>query len=108
MINDSAMETDNNDNMKNNSKTTSIYFKHKIRIIGRTSNNNRRLNTEIVVSLKYLSNFWRSLDLPFINWEIELDLTWKEKCVTSQVSRKYRAVHTKDNPVETATTGATF
>ena len=32
------------------------------------------LNTEAVVLLKNLSNFWRSLDLPLINSETELDL----------------------------------
>ena len=31
---------------------------------------------EITIPLKYLSNFWRSLDLPLINCEIELDLSW--------------------------------
>ena len=28
-----------------------------------------------------MSNFWRSLDLPFINCEIELNLKWKKDCV---------------------------
>ena len=32
--------------------------------------------TEIVISLKYLSNFWRSLDIPLINCELEIILTW--------------------------------
>ena len=39
------------------------------------------LNTDDVVPLKYLSNFWRSLDLPLINCEIELDLKWTRNCV---------------------------
>ena len=34
------------------------------------------LNEESVVPLKYLSNFWRSLDLPLINCEIEPGLRW--------------------------------
>ena len=33
------------------------------------------LNVELTISLRYLSNFWRFLDLPLINYEIELDLT---------------------------------
>ena len=37
-------------------------------------NNNNILHAEVVVPLKYLSNFWRSLDLPLINCEIKLDL----------------------------------
>ena len=39
------------------------------------------LNTEVVVSLKYLSNFWRSLDLHLINCEIELDFNWTRNFV---------------------------
>ena len=31
---------------------------------------------KIVVPLKYLSHFWRSLNIPLINCEIELILTW--------------------------------
>ena len=44
------------------------------KIIGSTPNNSRRLDAEIVVSLKYTSNFWRSPDLPLLNCEIELHL----------------------------------
>ena len=36
---------------------------------------------EIMVPLKYLSNFWRTLDMPLINSEIELILTWSRNCV---------------------------
>ena len=52
-----------------------------IKKITGTTNNNSKLNAEIVVPLKYLSNFWRSLDLPLINCEIEHDLTWSKYCV---------------------------
>ena len=41
-------------------------------------NNNNILDAEVVVPLKYLSNFWRSLDLPLISYEIELDLSWSK------------------------------
>ena len=38
--------------------------------------------------LKYLSNFWRALDIPLINCEIFLTLTRSEKCVlTSKATR---------------------
>ena len=36
---------------------------------------------------KYLSNFWRSLDLPLSNCEIELDLSWSRNCILSEISR---------------------
>ena len=75
-INESGNENnDANNYRKNNNKTTrSKSFEDKTKIIGRTPNDNNILHTEVVVSLKYLSNFWRSHDLPFINCEIELDL----------------------------------
>ena len=37
------------------------------------------------MQLKYLMNFWRFLDLPLINCEIELDLSWSKKCIISEI-----------------------
>ena len=34
-----------------------------------------------MIPLKYLSNFWRTLEMPLINCEVELILTWSENCV---------------------------
>ena len=63
----------------NNNKTiTSKSFEYKTELIGRTPNNNNILDAEVVVPLKYLSNFWRFLDLPLINCEVELDLSWSK------------------------------
>ena len=85
-LNDSANETDGNGNMTHNKKTkTSKSFEYKTKIIVSTSNDNSRLNTEAVVPLRYLSNFWRYLDLPLSNCEIELDLRWARNCVMSEV-----------------------
>ena len=42
-----------------------------------------RLNVKVVVPLKYLSNFFRSLEMPLINCKIKLNLTWKKECVLS-------------------------
>ena len=36
---------------------------------------------EIMVPLKYLSNFWRALEIPLINFEVSLTLTWSPNCV---------------------------
>ena len=53
---------------------------------------------------KYLSNFWRSLNVPLINCEVELILTWFENCVLINKSTRdasYGAnpiVHEIDNP----------
>ena len=37
------------------------------KITGITPTDNNRLDTEVVITLRYLRNFWRSLDLPLIN-----------------------------------------
>ena len=62
-------------------------FNFKSIITGQTAadNNNGniagRVDAEIMVSLKNLSNFWRTLEMPLINCEIELILSWSENCV---------------------------
>ena len=33
--------------------------------------------------LRNLSNFWRTLEIPLMNCEISLNLTWSKKCVMS-------------------------
>ena len=43
---------------------------------------------EIVVPLKYLSNFWRSLEITLINFEVYLTLTWSENCVITSLERR--------------------
>ena len=41
---------------------------------------------KIAVPLKYLSNFWSSLEMPLINCKIELSLRWIENCVLTSAS----------------------
>ena len=56
-------------------------FKYKANLIGNTENNGTKNGVKIAVPLKYLSNFWRSLEMPLINCKVELSLKWIEKCV---------------------------
>ena len=56
-------------------------FKSKIKITGKTPNNNNGKDVEIIVPLKYLSNFLRTLEMPLINCKVKLDLTWSSTCV---------------------------
>ena len=60
-------------------------FKYKVSLLGNPvfANNIARINVKVVVPLKYLSNFFRSLEMPFINFKIKLNLTWKKECVLS-------------------------
>ena len=50
-------------------------FNLKEKLTSQTGDN-RTKNIEIMVPLKYLSNFWKILELPLINCEITLDLNW--------------------------------
>ena len=44
-------------------------------------NNLTKYDVNVLVPLKHLSNFWRSLNIPLINCEVELILTWFKNCV---------------------------
>ena len=62
-------------------------FKYKAALVGKTANHNNGKSfvkdTKIVVPLKYLSNFWRSLEMPLINCKDFLELNWIEDCILS-------------------------
>ena len=56
-------------------------FKSKIKMTGKTPADRNTKDVEIIVPLKYLSNFWRTLEMPLINCEVNHILTWSEDCV---------------------------
>ena len=56
-------------------------FKSKVKITGKTPDDGNTKDVEIIVLLKYLSNFWRTLEMPLINCEVNLELTWSKDCV---------------------------
>ena len=60
-------------------------LKYKISLLGNSvvANNIAKRSVKVVVPLKYLSNFFRSLEMPLINCKIKLNLTWKKECVLS-------------------------
>ena len=61
-------------------------FKYKAKWLGNTitdETNGILRNTTTVVSLKYLSNFWRSLEMPLIICNVELKLIWTNQYVLS-------------------------
>ena len=49
-------------------------FKSKVKITGKTPDNGNRKYVEIIVLLKYLSNFWRTLEMLLTNCEVNLEL----------------------------------
>ena len=60
---------------------TSSSFKYKSSFLGKTVN-----DVKIVVPLKYLSNFFRSLEMPLINCKTHLELNWTKDCVLSSAA----------------------
>ena len=62
----------NNADVTNDNNAPS--FRYKASIIGNTENNGTKNGVKVAVPLKYLSNFWRSLEMPLINCKVELSL----------------------------------
>ena len=102
-LNDDA----NLNNFAKNNVASSNSFQYKNKIIGNTynvdstivpvaggarvanpncdANNSGKKNVELTTPLKYLSNFWRALNMPLISCEVSLELKWDKNCViTSQ------------------------
>ena len=82
-------------------------FKYKISIIGNTYNVDKKITDDdgdevdnpkydangagkyevgVAIPLKHLSNFWKSLNIPLINFEVELILTWSKNCVLADIT----------------------
>ena len=79
-------------------------FDYKTSITRKLEGNNTEKEFEIAVSLKYLSNFWWTLDIPLTNCEINFILTYSENCVIISKATKDAdpdaspAVAATDNP----------
>ena len=72
-----------NDNLANSES-----FKSKVKLTGKTPADRNIKNVEIIVPLKYLSNFWRTLEMSLINCEISLFLTWSSSCAITNLQAK--------------------
>ena len=69
-------EEANNANVTNDVNAPS--FKYKANFIANTEANGTKNGVKKSVLLKYLSNFWRSLEMPLINCMVEISLRWVE------------------------------
>ena len=69
----------NNADVTNDNNAPS--FKYKANLIGNTEDDGTKTGVKIAVPLKYLSNFWRSLEIPLINCKVEFLLKWYERCL---------------------------
>ena len=81
----------------NDNLADSESFKPKVKITGKTPADGNTKNVEIIVPLKYLSNFWRTLEIPLIDSEVNLILTWSRDCVitNSTGAGKFAIIETK-------------
>ena len=69
-------------NAINDSKVNNLsFFKYKVSLLGDPvlDGNITKRSVKVVVPLKYLNNFFRSLEMPLINCKIKLNLTWKKE-----------------------------
>ena len=82
---------------RNNSIKDSESFKYKIKITGKTPDDGITKDVEIIVPLEYLSNFWRTPEMPLFNCEVNLILTLSSTCVitNSTGAGRFAIAHTK-------------
>ena len=89
-------DTDNNNITHTilNSKS----FDYKANFISNVTHNNLTKNdVKIVIPLKYISNFWKNLNMPLINCEVELMLSWFKNCVL--IDKSTRKVNYANPPI---------
>ena len=58
--------------------TESESFRKRTKMAGKIPAHGNTKDVKIAVPLKYLSNFWRTLEMPLVNCEINLILVWSE------------------------------
>ena len=107
---DELTDETNDNNGPNKNVINSKSFKYKTSITGSTYNVPRRITgadgnpvnnpnydrnkrgtkeVEIAVPLKHLGNFWNSLNIPLINCEVSLALSWYETYVITSMEKRY-------------------
>ena len=78
----------NDGNLDNVSTNNSLSFKYKSSIFKTLTDDDNGVtkNVKIAAPLKYLSNFWRSFELPLINCNVHVELNWTKDCVMSTIA----------------------
>ena len=113
-------DDDDDDNKFDNIKVVnSNTFKHKNKIIGNTYdvdtripnpdgagqidnpiynvNKNGTQEVELAISIKYLGNFWRVLNIPLISCEVSLKLKWDKNCIITSLEQRDIGGGNRDN-----------
>ena len=87
---DTLAVNNNGDIVDFNGANATDSFNFKAKITGQTGDGGRINNVEIMVPLKYLSNFWRTLEMALINCEVNLILIWSANCVIVYTNIAYQ------------------
>ena len=116
---DELFDETNDNNGPNKNVINSKSFKYKTSITGSTYNvprritgangnpvnnlnydQNKRGTREVgtAVPLKHLGNFWNSLNMPLINCEVSLNLSWFGTCVITIMEKRLVRAPTGSNP----------
>ena len=106
---DELTDETNDDNGPNKYVINSKYFKYKTSITGSTynvaatardydANKEGTKKVEIAVPLKHLSNFWKMLDIPLINCEVSLALSWSSNYVITSLEKRLVTAVKGGNP----------
>ena len=69
------------DNADVTNDNNALSFKYRANITDNTETNGTKNGVKIAAPIKYLSTFWRSLEMPLINCKVELPINWIENCV---------------------------
>ena len=94
----------NNADVTNDDNTPS--FKYKSNLITNTEANGTINGVKIAVPLKYLSNFWRSLEMRLINCKVEFSLTYENCVLCSEAGNSIFAITDANLYVPTVTLSA--
>ena len=83
-------EIDDNEEVTNGNNAPS--FKYTASIIGNTENNGTKSGVKITLPLKYLCNFWRSLEMPLIHCKVKFSLNWLQNCILAAAANANKAI----------------
>ena len=85
-----------NPDMVSTANSSSFKFKSSFFKPLKDADNGVFKNVKIAIPLMYLSNFWRSLEMPLVNCKIHLELNWTKDCVMLTIAdTKFKTTNTK-------------
>ena len=78
----------NSNTLKYKNKITGNTYNIDVGVDGYNVNKNGTQEVELAIPLKYLGNFWRSLNIPLISCEVSLELKWNKNCVITSLEER--------------------